>query len=197
MTEPTWHAHTWIQHLGLCGCPGTQKGNLYVQYYQILMIRLSAQQLLGTVSLQCPLIFLFVSFLIPCLCLVMEVPSQYSGMCQKGMGFFLPSPTSLKSPESHTFFSFFLTRKEGCQMIIHAVLSCTDNILFIVTSAATKLLNLPTERLHFAYHFFDIVSGQYSPGFCCCCCCCCFVLFFPALTRGVGVSSQPDWYRSP
>ena len=30
-------------------------------------------------------------------------------------------------------------------MIIHAVLSCTDNILFIVTSAATKLLNLPTD----------------------------------------------------
>ena len=112
MTEATWHACTWIQHLGLCGCPGTQKENLYVQYYQMLMIRVPVQQLSGTVSLQCPLIFLFVSFLIPCLCLVMEVPSQYSGWCQKGMGFFLLSPTSLKQPESHTFFSPF-TQQEG------------------------------------------------------------------------------------
>ena len=47
------------------------------------------------------------------------------------------------------FFLLFLSRKERCQMIVHAVLPCTDNGLFIVTSAASKLLNLPTEILHF------------------------------------------------
>jgi len=38
-------------------------------------------------------------------------------------------------------------------MIVEAVLPCTDNVLFIVTLAATTLLNLPTERLHFCLPF--------------------------------------------
>ena len=38
-------------------------------------------------------------------------------------------------------------------MIVQAVLPCTDNVPFIVTSVATTLLNLPTERLHFCLPF--------------------------------------------